>query len=311
MGRLTLFSGNSNSALTHEIAEYLKLEVGKIQLSQFSDGENNVKILENVRGAHIFVVQSLSYPVNDHIIELLLMLDAFKRASVKTVTVVIPYYGYARQDRKVEPRVPISAKVIARIIESVGADRVLSMDLHSDQIQGYFEIPVDHLFSAPVLINYFKSLQLTSPIMVSPDSGGANRTRFFAKQLGIEMAIVDKRREKENEPEVMNIVGEIKGKNCILIDDMIDTAGTMCKAAQALKDAGAVSVIAGTTHAVLSGNAKERLQNSVIEEVVVTNTIRKKNGDMFSKLRVLSVANLIGEAIQRIHEEKSVSSLFL
>ncbi len=311
MGRLALFSGSSNQVLTREIAESLNLEVGRVQLGKFSDGENNVKILENVRGTDVFVVQSLSFPVNDHIIELLLMLDAFKRASVKTVTVVIPYYGYARQDRKVEPRVPISAKVIARIIEGVGADRVLAMDLHSDQIQGYFEIPVDHLFSAPVLINYFRALGLASPIMVSPDSGGANRTRFFAKQLKIEMAIVDKRREKENELEVMNIVGEIRDKNCILIDDMIDTAGTICKAAQALKSAGAMSVIAGATHAVLSGNAKERIQNSVIEEVVVTNTIRETKRDLFPKLRVLSVASLIGEAIQRIHEEKSVSSLFL
>ncbi len=307
-----LFSGNSNLNLTNAIAKSIDLKPGKIQLNKFSDGENNVKILENVRGTDVFVVQSLNNPVNDHIMELLLMLDAFKRASARRVTVVIPFYGYARQDRKVEPRVPISAKVVARVIEIIGANRILCMDLHSDQIQGYFEIPVDHLFSAPILVNYFKTLNLQSPIMVSPDSGGANRARFFAKQLGTEMAIVDKRREKANESEVMNIVGDIKDKTCILIDDMIDTAGTICKAAQALKEGGALSVIAGATHAVLSGNAAERLCNSVIEKVVVTNTIHMLEIEKyFSKLKVLSVAGLIGEAIQRIHEEKSVSSLFL
>ena len=311
MGRLTLFSGSSNEALARKVAGCLNIDLGGVRLANFSDGESNVKILDNVRGADVFLLQSLSNPANDQIMELLLMLDAFKRASARTITVVIPYYGYARQDRKVEPRVPISAKVVARIIESIGTNRVLTMDLHSDQIQGYFEIPVDHLFAAPVLIDYLKDLKLESPIIVSPDSGGTERARFFAKQLGVEMAIVDKRRERANEAEVVNIVGEIKGKSCILIDDMIDTAGTICQAASALKESGAISVRAGATHAVLSGAAVERLEKSVLEEVILTDTIYMPEERKFDRLKVLSVADLFGQAIQRIHYEKSVSSLFL
>ena len=311
MGRLTLFSGSSNEALARKVASCLNIDIGGVRLANFSDGESNVKILDNVRGADVFLLQSLSNPVNDQIMELLLMLDAFKRASARTITVVIPYYGYARQDRKVEPRVPISAKVVARIIESIGTNRVLTMDLHSDQIQGYFEIPVDHLFAAPVLINYLEGLKLESPIIVSPDSGGTERARFFAKQLGVEMAIVDKRRERANEAEVVNIVGEIKGKSCILIDDMIDTAGTICQAASALKKSGAISVRAGATHAVLSGAAVERLEKSVLEEVILTDTIYMPKERQFDRLKLLSVADLFGQAIQRIYYEKSVSSLFL
>ena len=218
--KIKLFSGSSNQNLTKEICSYLKIEPGLVQLNKFSDGENNVKILENVRGSDVFIIQSMSYPANDHIIELFLLLDAFKRASARRVTTVLPYYGYARQDRKVEPRVPISAKVVASLIECVGSSRMLCIDLHADQIQGFFDIPVDHLFAAPVLIDYVKKINIKNPVIVSPDSGGVERARFFAKQLNIDMAIIDKRRKIANESEIMNIVGDIKDKNCILIDDM-------------------------------------------------------------------------------------------
>ena len=311
MSNIKLFSGSSNIPLAEEIASYLKIQPGSVQLKKFSDGENNVKILENVRGSDIFIIQSMGFPVNDHIMELLLLLDAFKRASARRVTTVLPYYGYARQDRKVEPRVPISAKVVASLVECVGSGRVLCMDLHADQIQGFFDIPVDHLFSAPALVDYFKKLNMKDCVIVAPDSGGTERARFFAKQLSTEIAIIDKRRKIANEAEVMHIVGDIEGKDCVLIDDMIDTAGTICKGAEALKKAGAASVRAGATHGIFSGDAINKLKNSVIEEIIVTNTIYIPKEKFFDKLMVLSVADLIGEAIQRIHEEKSVSSLFL
>ena len=308
---IKIFSGTSNTVLTNEILQHLGLSQGKIQLSRFADGEIMVKIMDNVRGSDVFIVQATSYPANDHIIELLLIMDALKRASARRITVVIPYYGYSRQDRKVEPRVPISAKVVAKMLENGGADRVLCVDLHSDPIQGFFDIPVDHLFAAPVIINYLKQLKINNPIIVSPDTGGAERARFFAKQLNTEIAIIDKRREKANHSEVMNIVGDIYSKDCILLDDMIDTGGTICKAATALLDAGAKTVRAVATHGIFSGRGILNLQESRLEEIVVTNTINIPIEKRVEKLKILSVASLLGEAIQRIHDETSISSLFL
>ncbi len=311
MENLKIFSGSSNKKLTLRIAKTLKINPGRVELSKFSDGETSIKILENVRGKDVFIVQSTSQPANDYIIELILMLDAFKRASAHRVTVVMPYYGYSRQERKVEPRVPISAKAVARIIESMGTDRILCMDLHADPIQGFFDIPVDHLFSAPVLVDYFNDLKLNNVIVVSPDTGGTERARFFAKQLDTEIAIIDKRRERANYSEVMNIVGDVKNKNCILLDDMIDTGGTICKAAESILNHGAQSVRAVATHGVFSGNAMQNLQDSVLKEVVITDTIELSPKKSIPKLKVLSIASLMAKAIQRIHEEKSVSSLFL
>jgi len=309
--KIHIFSGSSNLELAKEITNYNQIPLGKIELKHFSDKEMSIKILENVRGADVFVVQSTSEPANDNIMELLFIIDALRRASARRITVVMPYYGYGRQDRKVEPRVPISAKVVAKVIEQSGTNRILCMDLHADQIQGFFDIPVDHLFSAPVLIEYFKKKKLKDLVIVSPDSGGAERARFFAKQLNAELAIVDKRREEANESEVMNIVGNIKNKRCILIDDMIDTAGTIVHSATALKENGALEIYAGATHGVLSGPAIERLENSVIDEVVLVNTISLPKEKIIPKIKILSVAPLIGEAIMRIHNEESISTLFL
>ncbi|MES0491217.1 MAG: ribose-phosphate pyrophosphokinase [Leptospirales bacterium] len=308
---LKIFSGTSNNPLADKIAESIGIDTGKIDIKRFSDGEVSVKITENVRGADIFIIQSTGYPANENIMELLLMMDAFRRASARRITVVIPYYGYGRQDRKVEPRVPISAKVVAKALEAIGADRILAMDLHADQIQGFFDIPVDHLFSAPILVDYFKQAGINDAVIVSPDSGGAERARFFAKHLNSSLAIIDKRRERANESEVMHIIGEVKGKTCIMIDDMIDTAGTIAKGAQALKEHGATKIIAGTTHAVLSGPAIERLEKSPIEELIVTDTLLISPEKQMKKMTVLSVASLFGEAILRIHDERSVSTLFL
>ncbi|MDH5719188.1 MAG: ribose-phosphate pyrophosphokinase [Spirochaetia bacterium] len=308
---MKIFSGSSNRELALEIAKEAGVKLGEIDLSQFSDGEKSVKIKENVRGADVFIVQSTGYPANDNIIELLLIIDALQRASASRITVVIPYYGYGRQDRKVEPRVPISAKVIAKIIENTGADRILSMDLHADQIQGFFDIPVDHLFSAPVIVDYFKNQNITDLMMVSPDSGGAERARFFGKQLNAEMAIIDKRREKANSSEIMHLVGNVKDKNCVLIDDMIDTAGTICNAAHALKEHGAKNIFAAATHGVMSGPAIERMSKAPFAEIIITNTMFVPAEKKLPNMKILSVANLIGEAIIRIHEEKSVSSLFI
>ncbi len=308
---LKIFAGNSNQPLAKEIAQSIGMDLGKIALQRFSDGEISVKIEENVRGADVFVIQSTGAPANDNIIELMLILDALRRASARRITTVIPYYGYGRQDRKVEPRVPISAKVIATMIEAVGSKRMLSVDLHADQIQGFFEIPVDHLFAAPIFVKYLAEKALSDLTIVSPDSGGAERARFFAKQLAGDLAIIDKRREKANESDVMNIIGNVQGRNCILIDDMIDTAGTICKAAEALKKQGASSVLAAATHGVLSGPAIDRIKESPIDELIVTNTLVIEQAKRLSKMRLLSVAPLMGEAINRIHEERSVSSLFL
>ncbi len=309
---IKLFSGNANKALAKEIADYMGIPLGDATVSLFSDGEIMVQINENVRGADVFLLQSMCNPVNSNIMELLLMLDALKRASVKRITAVIPYYGYARQDKKVLPRIPISAKLVADLITVGGANRVLTVDLHAGQIQGFFNIPVDHLYAATVLSEYVRKKYADNIVIVSPDAGGVERARAFAKRLNASLAIIDKRREKANESQVMNVIGDVKGKDAILFDDMIDTAGTITQAVSAIKEKGAKRVIAACTHAVLSGPALERINASGIEEVIVTNTIPMDSKQQeCKKLTVLSVAPLLGEAIKRIHEESSVSSLFV
>jgi ribose-phosphate pyrophosphokinase len=308
---IKLFSGTANKPLAEEIAGYLGIPLGDAAVSAFADGEIQVQINENVRGADVFLLQPTCNPVNHNLMELLLMMDALKRASAKRITVVIPYYGYARQDRKVLPRVPISAKLVADLITTAGADRVLTIDLHVGQIQGFFDIPVDHLYAAPVISDYIGEKYANKTVIVSPDAGGVERARAFAKRLGASLAIIDKRRERANISEVMNVIGDVKGKNAILLDDMIDTAGTITKAVSAIKEKGAKRIIAACTHAVLSGPAIERINNSELEEVIVTNTINTANKQkQCKKLTVLSVSPLLGEAIKRINEETSVSSLF-
>jgi ribose-phosphate pyrophosphokinase len=309
---IKLFTGNSNRILAKEIANVLNIPVGDATVSNFSDGEIMVHINENVRGSDVFVIQSTCMPVNKNIMELLLMTDALRRASAARITAVMPYYGYARQDRKAAPRVPISARLVADLLEAVGISRVLTIDLHAGQIQGFFEIPVDHLYASPVLVDYVRREYLNDLVIVSPDAGGVERARAFAKRLNASLAIIDKRREKANVSEVMNVIGEVEGKNALLFDDMIDTAGTITHAAAALKEKGAKKVIAACSHAVLSGPALDRINASVLEEVIVTNTIpMDEKKEKCNKLTVLSVASLLGEAIKRIHEETSVSSLFI
>ena len=308
---IKLFAGNSNKGLANEIADYLEVPIGDITVSTFSDSEIMVQINENVRGADVFLVQSTCDPVNKNLIELFLMLDAFKRASVGRITTVIPYYGYARQDRKVLPRVPISAKLVADLITVSGSDRVLTVDLHAGQIQGFFDMPVDHLYATPVVAEYIKKKYSNDTVIVSPDAGGVERARAFAKRLNASLAIIDKRREKANVSEVMHVIGDVNGKDAILIDDMIDTAGTITQAVSAIKKNGAKRVIAACTHAVLSGPAIERINESELEEVITTNTIPMDSKQKkCKKLTVLSIAPLLGEAIKRIHEESSVTSLF-
>ena len=311
---LKLFSGNANPALAKEICGCLGIGMGAAAISSFSDGEIRIKIDENVRGADVFVVQSCCTPVNNSIMELLIMIDALKRSSASRITAVIPYFGYARQDRKDQPRVPITAKLVADLITTAGADRVLTMDLHAGQIQGFFNIPVDHLYALPVLLEHIKkrfAKDLKDVVIVSPDAGGVERARAFAKRLQTNLAIIDKRREGPNNTQVMNIIGDVEGKHAILLDDMIDTAGTIVQGAQACAEKGEKSVWAGCVHPVMSGPALERLQGSKLTEVVVTNTIPLNGKDQqYPKLRVLSVAPLLGEAIKRIHGEESVSSLF-
>ncbi len=309
---LKLFTGNANPALAREICEYLGIRLGEATVSAFSDGEIRVRVEENVRGADVFVVQSCSDPVNTSIIEMLIMLDALKRSSASRITAVIPYFGYARQDRKDQPRVPISAKLLADLITTAGANRVLTMDLHAGQIQGFFNIPVDHLYATPVLLDYMSKDGVGDLVVVSPDAGGVERARVFAKRLQANLAIIDKRREGPNNAHVMNIIGDVEGRNALLLDDMIDTAGTIVQGAQACAEKGARNVWAACTHPVLSGPALERIQESCLSEVVVTNTIPLNGKEVrCPKLRVLSVAPLLGEAITRIHEEESVSSLFV
>jgi len=309
---LKVFAGNSNPALVKEICEYLKVEQGSALVSTFSDSEIRVQVNENVRGKDVFLFQSICDPVNKHLMELLLLLDALKRSSAYRITAVIPYYGYGRQDRKDQPRVPISAKLVADLIATAGADRVLTMDLHAGQIQGFFNVPVDHLYAAPVLLEYIEKRGWQDLVVVSPDAGGVERARAFAKRIPANLAIIDKRREGPNESQVMHIIGDVSGRDALLLDDMIDTAGTIAQGAQACADHGARHIWTACTHAVLSGPALERLTASKLEEVIVTNTIPLNGKERTCpKLRVLSVAPLLGEAIKRIHEEESVSSLFV
>jgi ribose-phosphate pyrophosphokinase len=310
---MKLFTGNAHKELANEVAGYLGIPVGDAVVTKFSDGEITVSINENVRGFDVFVLQPTCTPVNDNIMELLLMVDAFKRASAKRITAVIPYYGYARQDRKVQPRVPISAKLIADLITAAGTSRILTMDLHAAQIQGFFNIPVDNLYASPVLLEYVRKKYISKNlVIVSPDAGGVERARAFAKQLQCSIAIIDKRREVANVSQLMNVIGEVKGKDSIILDDMIDTGGTIIQAATALMEKGSEQVIAACSHAVLSGSAVEKVNNSVIKELIVTNTIPfDSKKEQCKKLTVLSIAPLIGEAIRRIHEESTISSLFV
>ncbi|MFA5501434.1 MAG: ribose-phosphate pyrophosphokinase [Sulfurovaceae bacterium] len=308
MGGYMIFSGTANSELANEIAKYLEMPLSKATINRFSDGEINVQIAESVRGKDVYIVQPTCAPANDNLMELLIMTDALKRSSAKSITAVVPYYGYARQDRKAAPRVPISAKLVANLMETAGITRVVTVDLHASQIQGFFDIPVDNLYGAIIFADYIKSKQLPNPIIASPDIGGVTRARYFAQRLGLEMVIVDKRRQKANESEVMNVIGDVNGKDVILIDDMIDTAGTMVKAAEALKKLGATSVMACCTHPVLSGPAYERIENGVLDELVVANTIPMRQQS--PKIKMLSTASMLGEVIRRVHNNESVNSLF-
>ncbi|MBU0944934.1 MAG: ribose-phosphate pyrophosphokinase [Proteobacteria bacterium] len=308
---IKIFSGNANPVMAQEIVDFLHIPLSKADVRQFSDGEIFVEIKENVRGADVFIVQPTCTPVNDNLMELVIMVDALRRASARRITAVVPYYGYARQDRKVAPRVPISAKVVAEMFMAVGVRRVLSMDLHAGQIQGFFNIPVDHLYAAPVILDYIKD-KFSNVVMVSPDAGGVERTRAFAKRLDAGLAIIDKRRDRPNECEAMHVIGDVKGKTAILLDDMVDTAGTLCNGAETLIKHGANEVHACCSHPVLSGPAVERLAKSKIKTLVVTNSIPLR-GDalMCDKIKVLSVSQLLAQAIDCIHNEGSISSLFV
>jgi ribose-phosphate pyrophosphokinase len=309
---LVIFSGRAHPKLTERICDYLQIPQGRVRLYSFSDGESSCQIEENVRGGDVFVVQPTCPPVNDSLMELLILLDACRRSSANRITAVIPYFGYARQDRKDKPRVPITAKLVCDLLTSAGAMRILTMDLHAAQIQGFFNIPVDHLFAAPVLIDKIRELRKGELVVVSPDAGGVERARAFAKRLEASLAIVDKRRPAANQAEIMNVIGDVEGKVCVVVDDIIDTAGTLVKTAEVLAARGAAHVYAAGVHAVLSGPSIDRIEASVIEEVFVTDTIpRSDRAKACAKIRQLSVAELLGEAILRIHEAKSVSSLFV
>jgi ribose-phosphate pyrophosphokinase len=311
-GQLKLFSGSAHPALTAEIGEFLGVPPGRARLQRFPDTEVSFQIDENIRGTDVFVVQPTCADVDRNLIELCVMMDAFRRSSASRITAVIPYYGYARQDRKDKPRVPISAKLVANLLSAAGANRVLTMDLHKAQIQGFFDIPVDHLFAAPVIVEYCRTLRYPNLTIVSPDAGGAERARAYAKRLDAELAIIDKRRTDEG-PEVMNVIGDVSGRTCIIQDDIIDTAGTIVKAANALTENGAAKVLAAAVHGVLSGPAIERLQAAPVEQVIITNTIplNSERTGCCKKIKQLSVARLFGQAIRSIHEETSVSSLFV
>lgn len=308
-----IFSGTANPTLTREICESLACPLGSAMIRLFADGETHLQILENVRGADVFVVQPTCTPVDHSLMELLLMLDALKRASAERITAVLPYYGYARQDRKDKPRMPISAKLVASLLETAGANRVLALDLHAAQIQGFFDIPVDHLFAAPVMIEYFDGRHKAEDLtVVSPDAGGVERARAFAKRLNVPLAIIDKRRTEVNVAEVMNIIGDVEGQHCLIVDDLVDTAGTLVKGVEALLAQGATGVSACVTHAVLSGPAVERIVSSPLEELVVTNSIPLAgDASRCGKIRVMSVAPLLGRAIQSIHDGGSISTLFV
>jgi ribose-phosphate pyrophosphokinase len=314
--KFKIFSGTANEPLAEEVCHFLGLQRGQAQVTRFADGECYVQIQENVRGADVFVLQPTCRPVDEHLMELLLMIDALKRASARRITAVVPYFGYARQDRKDKPRSPISSKLVADLLTTAGAHRALIVDLHTPQLQGFFNIPVDHLFASPVLVDHFRKLALPNLTVVSPDAGGVERARFFAKKVDAALAIVDKRRVEMNVAEIMHVIGDVHGRTCLIIDDLIDTAGTLAKTAAALMENGATQVYACASHAVLSGPAVENIRNSVITEVVVTNTIplnpaaEEATTDKGGKIKVLSIAGLIGRAIQANHEETSVSKLF-
>jgi len=308
MNGYKIFSGTANPQLTKDIAEHLGMSVGKADIKRFSDGEISVQIKESIRGRDVFIVQPTSAPTNDNLMELLIMTDALRRASANKITAIIPYFGYARQDRKAAPRVPITAKLVANLIEEAGVDRVVTMDLHAGQIQGFFDIPVDNLYGSILFKNYIEKKGLKNPIIASPDVGGVARARYFAEKLGLDMVIIDKRREKANHSEVMNIIGDVKGKDVILIDDMIDTAGTMTHGADALKAKGANSVMACATHGVLSGPAFDRIKKSALDELVVTNTIPLSKES--EKITVLDTSELFAEVIRRVYFNESVNKLF-
>ena len=308
---LGLFSGRANPELANEIARYIEVPLGDIELSSFSDREMYVRINQNIRGKDVFLIQPTSPPANENLMELLIMIDAFQRSSARRITAVIPYYGYGRQDRKDEPRVPITAKLVANLITTAGADRVLSIDLHAAQIQGFFDIKVDHLFAAPVFIDYFISKNLKDLVILSPDMGGIRRARAYANRLDASLAVIDKRRTGTNKAEVLNVVGEVKGKQILIVDDMVDTGGTLIAAVRALMEKGAQEIYVSATHPILSGSAYELIESSSLKELLVTDTIPLKQGKARTKIKILSVAPLLGEAIRRIHENKSVSSLFL
>ncbi len=313
INQFKVFSGTANLELAKKICDYLNIPLGECIIKRFSDGEIFVEIKENIRGADVFIIQPTCPPVNEHLMELLIMVDAARRASARRITAVVPYYGYARQDRKTAPRTPISAKLVANLIVTAGARRVLTMDLHAGQIQGFFDIPVDHLYALPVFLKHIKeSFPNNDIIIVSPDAGGVERAREYAKRLNAGIAIVDKRRERPNESAVMNIVGDVKNKVAIIIDDMIDTAGTMCQAADAIMERGAIEVYGMATHPVLSGNAVEKIKKSSLKALFVSDTIPLRDESKeLGKIKVLSVANLLGEAIKRIHTDESISSLFI
>lgn len=314
-GNIKIFSGNANRALAEEICGHLNIDLGKASAERFSDGEFNFQIGENIRGSDIFIVQPTCPPTDQHLLELLIMQDAFLRASAERVTAVIPYFGYARSDKKDRPRVPIAAKLVSNLITKAGAHRILTIDLHASQIQGFFDIPVDHLYAAPIIVDYFKSNAIDDLIVVAPDTGGAERARAYAKRLDAGLALCDKRRERANVADVMNVVGDVEGKNCLIVDDMCDTGGTICKVAEALHKAGAKDIFACFTHAVLSGKAIENITDSYLKKVIVTNTIPLRDNAIplkeSGRLEVLSVAKLLASAINSIHDETSVSSLFI
>ena len=309
MSNYMLFSGTANEALANEVAKYLEMPLSPVTVKRFSDGEISVQIAESVRGKDVFIIQPTCAPANANLMELLIMTDALKRSSARSITAVVPYYGYARQDRKAAPRVPISAKLVANLMETSGITRMVTVDLHASQIQGFFDIPVDNLYGAILFMEYIKAKNFPNPVIASPDVGGVARARYFAKELGLDMVIVDKRREKANEAEVMNVIGDVEGKDVIFIDDMIDTAGTMSKGAKALKSLGATSVMACCTHPVLSGPAYERIEEGDLDELVVANTIPLRK--MSPKIKVLSTASMLGEVIRRVQNNESVNSLFV
>jgi len=308
---LKIFSGSANLDLTKAICRNLGCKLGESSITRFADGELYFQILENVRGADVFLVQPTCSPVNDHLVELMLMIDAFRRSSARRITAVLPYFGYARQDRKDKPRVPISSKVVSDVI-AMNSDRILTMDLHASQIQGFFNVPVDHLFAAPVLVDFFQGAKLNNLTVVSPDAGGVERARAFGKRLHGELAIIDKRRTAKNVAEVMNVIGDVRGRSALIVDDIVDTAGTLVNSVEALRDAGAEEVFACATHGVLSGPAIERIEKSSLDELVVTDTIPlSAEAQACGKIRVLTVAKLLAKAIESIHDETSVSALFI